>query len=213
MRTSRFVPAHGGAVKVFHSRPRTRLDGLRGRFLPRVVALSGLFFFGLGCATAADSGAQSPSVYLQGGAASHGTRALTLGATLPWGDWQKPLGSGVLTGHWDGYVSRWTYDGVHHGGLVLLGLTPVLRWTPDGGRSPWFFQGGIGVTLMNHLYRTPGEEFSTAFNFASHLGVGLRFGEHRQQEMMLRVQHISNAGIKHPNPGINYLQLRYGLHW
>jgi hypothetical protein len=31
----------------------------------------------------------------------------------------------------------------------------------------------------------------------------------RQRELVLRVEHFSNAGIKHPNPGENYVQLRY----
>ena len=29
---------------------------------------------------------------------------------------------------------------------------------------------------------------------------------------MVRFQHLSNAGIQNPNPGINFLQLRVG-HW
>lgn len=156
---------------------------------------------------------QTPSIYLQRDVASHGTSAFTLGATLPWGTWQRPLGSGVVSGFWDGYISRWRYDGVQHRQLWMLGLTPTVRWTPDEGRSPWFWQVGIGVTLMDHLYHRADERFSTAFNFASHLGVGLRFGQARQQEVMLRVQHVSNASIKHPNPGLNAVQLRYGYHW
>ncbi|MBW7835000.1 MAG: acyloxyacyl hydrolase [Simplicispira suum] len=176
-----------------------------------------LVFLGL-CSVAgvamAQLPAQTPSVYLQRDVASRGTHALTLGATLPWGAWQKPLGPGVLSGFWDTYVSRWSYGG--SGGrdhLWLLGLTPTLRWTPGEGRSPWFFQAGIGITLSDHLYRSADEQFSTAFNFASHLGVGLRFGQARRQEVVLRVQHLSNASIKSPNPGINYVQMRYGYHW
>ena len=175
-----------------------------------------LVFLGLcslASAAMAQLPAQTPSVYLQRDVASHGTDAFTLGATLPWGEWQKPLGSGVLSGFWDAYVSRWSYDGVGRDHLWLLGLTPTLRWTPDEGRSPWFFQAGIGVTVSDHLYRSVDKQFSTAFNFASHLGVGLRFGQERRQEVMLRVQHLSNASIKSPNPGINYVQMRYGYHW
>lgn len=156
---------------------------------------------------------QTPSIYLQRDVAVHGSDAFTLGATLPWGRWQKSLGSGVISGFWDGYVSRWSYDGIKHRRLWMLGLTPTVRWTPDEGRSAWFFQAGVGVTLTDHLYETVDKTMSTSFNFASHLGVGVRFGQARQQEVMLRVQHISNASIKHPNPGLNVVQLRYGYHW
>ncbi|QEA12886.1 acyloxyacyl hydrolase [Comamonas flocculans] len=177
------------------------------RFLP--AALLGLLATG----AMAQPAAARNMLYLQGSASAGGTHILTLGTTLPWhtSGWQ--LGSGALSGHWDAYASYWNYRGVQRSGLWLLGLTPVLRWTPDGGRSAWFVQAGIGVTLMDHLYEKPGKSFSTAFNFASHLGVGLRLGEHRQQELMLSVQHISNARIKRPNPGINLVQLRYAVHW
>ena len=83
----------------------------------------------------------------------------------------------------------------------------------DQGRSAFFVEAGIGATLADKRYQTPEREFSTRFNFASHLGAGLRLGARRQHEVMLRVQHVSNAGIKHPNPGNNFVQLRYALHF
>ena len=72
---------------------------------------------------------------------------------------------------------------------------------------------GIGATVASHRYRVQDHEFSTRFNFASHLGLGRNFGAQRQHELMLSVQHVSNAGIKSPNPGENFLQLRYALHF
>lgn len=178
--------------------------------LPRLFA-----FFLVPALTTAVMAQEPPataSLYVQGGSASGDTRTVTLGATLPWSQWLVPLGGGTLTGHWDAYLSRWAYDGPDRSDLLLLGLTPTLRWTPDGGRSAWFFEGGIGATLTSRLYRTQRKEFSTAFNFASHIGVGLRWGARREQEVVLRVQHVSNAGIKEPNPGQNFVQLRYAVH-
>ena len=174
---------------------------------------SAVLLSALSLGAAAQPVAQTPSIYIQPGIANGPIHIVTLGGTLPWGDWQKPLGSGMLTGHWDGYLSHWHYHGVNHDNLMLLGLTPTLRWTPDGGASPWFFQGGIGVTLSSHLYHTSERQFSTAFNFATHIGAGLRWGEQRQHEVLLSLQHISNASIKSPNPGRNLVHLRYALHW
>ncbi len=42
-----------------------------------------------------------------------------------------------------------------------------------------------------------------------HVGVGYAFGAARNDEIALRAEHFSNAGIKHPNPGQNFLELRY----
>jgi lipid A 3-O-deacylase len=52
--------------------------------------------------------------------------------------------------------------------------------------------------------------FSTAFQFGTHGGVGARFGEHNAFEVGYCFQHISNAGIEHPNKGINFHILHFG---
>jgi lipid A 3-O-deacylase len=39
--------------------------------------------------------------------------------------------------------------------------------------------------------------------------VGRSFGADRRHELSLRVSHFSNCGIETPNPGENFLQLRY----
>lgn len=156
-----------------------------------------------------------PSVYLQGNWGEHGTDAVTLGATLPWNSWRTDLWGSEVRGHWDVYASRWSFDGEpgRYSHSYLLGITPTLRLRPDQGRSAWFFEGGIGATVANKRFVTDRKEFSTRFNFASHIGVGVNFGEQRRHEVSLRVQHLSNAGIKHPNPGENLVQLRYGYHF
>jgi lipid A 3-O-deacylase len=45
------------------------------------------------------------------------------------------------------------------------------------------------------------------------VAIGRRFGASKEHEVMLRLQHFSNAGIKHPNPGEDFLQLRYAWHY
>ena len=163
----------------------------------------------------AQQAAHSPSVYLQASRAQHGTDAVTLGATLPFGTWSMPLWGGELRGHWDLYASRWSFNGAaQHDSTVVLGITPTLRLRPDGGRSAWFWEAGVGATLASQRYRPVGHlEFSTRFNFATHLGLGINLGDQRRHELLLRVQHVSNAGLKEPNPGLEFLQLRYAWHF
>lgn len=109
-------------------------------------------------------------------------------------------------------ASRWqTRSGYasEHGVLTQVSLIPVLRYRMDEGRSPWFVEGGVGVTVTSSVYRSTDKHFSTAFNFGDHLGVGYAFGAARNDEIALRAEHFSNAGIKHPNPGQNFVELRY----
>ena len=68
---------------------------------------------------------------------------------------------------------------------------------------------GVGLTATSSVYQTRQKHFSTSFNFGTHLAIGRSFGERREHEVSLRIEHFSNAGIKHPNPGENFVQLRY----
>lgn len=87
-----------------------------------------------------------------------------------------------------------------------LGVTPILGYSVDGPRG-WFVEAGIGANLITPLYRANSKGFSTAFNFGDHLGFGWRSGGARAWRWSLRDQHFSNAKVKVPNPGENFVQL------
>src|SRR5262245_12968219 len=141
-------------------------------------------------------------------------RMAVVGAT-----WDVPALRGFALDNASGYVEasfgRWVSDvndGTRSSAWVTqVGITPVLRWHPF--QSPrWFTEAGIGVNLLAPIYRSTDKRFSTAFNFGDHVGIGVQFGDGFRQELSLRLQHFSNAGIKDPNPGENFLQLRYTTH-
>ena len=154
-------------------------------------------------------------VFAQGGS-GEGTRAFVAGLRYDWG-WQRPLGGGVVTGNWEGSFGRWNSDlpnGTNASAWVTqLGVTPVLRWHASRAPDAWFVEGGIGANVLIPVYRSSDKRFSTAFNFGDHLAVGRALDAQGHHELSLRVQHFSNGGIKHPNPGENFLQLRYSWHW
>jgi len=193
---------------------------LRGRLvalnIPKKNVLSRTFCALLLCAGAlgtalAQQTPRNPTLYVQAGLGERGTDSITVGGTLPWKTWTYSLWGAELRGHWDVYLSRWSFRAAagRSSSLMLLGVTPTLRLYPDDGRSAWFWEAGVGLTTTNHRYVTRHREFSTRFNFASHAGVGIHLGAQRQHEVVLRLQHLSNADIKHPNPGENFIQLRY----
>ncbi|MCW5656574.1 MAG: acyloxyacyl hydrolase [Burkholderiaceae bacterium] len=132
--------------------------------------------------------------------------------------WDIPALRGFVWDNTSGYVEasigRWESD-INDGSrssawVTQLGITPVLRWYPFAS-SQWFTEAGIGVNVLAPIYRSSDKRFSTVFNFGDHIGVGVQFGEARRHELALRFQHFSNAGIKEPNPGENFLQLRYSV--
>lgn len=180
---------------------------LRLRLLLVTLALSG--------AGAAQAQGWRPAWgFVQGGAgASDGeVAAVSVGALWPWA-WRAGALGGEFSARTELYGSYWRareFAGGHKQ-FVQLGLVPLLRWRPDAGRSPWFVEGGIGLSLLNRDYVTPDKQFSTRWNFSDNLAVGRSFGPQRERELSLRWQHISNAGIKKPNPGEDFLFVRYAV--
>ncbi|WP_394787204.1 acyloxyacyl hydrolase [Rhodoferax sp.] len=164
------------------------------------------------CSSAHAAEPTSPSVYLEAGRAflkNSDTDTLTIGLRLPM---QSTFWDGRITGSWDLYLSDWKADAPpgQRSNFTQIGLVPMFRYRLDGGQSPWFVEGGIGVSYLNETYRTVDKEFSTQWNFSDHIGVGRSFGADRRQELGLYVKHVSNAGTRSPNPGETFLQLRYG---
>jgi hypothetical protein len=84
-----------------------------------------------------------------------------------------------------------------------LHATPV--WRADFART--YVEGGIGVYLLSHTINNDVTHMSTSFEFGSHVGVGLRLGERRETRVGIALQHLSNAGIKEPNGGVNFVLL------
>jgi len=87
--------------------------------------------------------------------------------------------------------------------LLRVGVTPFARW--------WFASNtgvelGVGANAFSGTHLGD-KDISTAFQFGSSVGL-----LHRLQGtpwlLGLRLTHYSNAGIKKPNPGQNYLQVR-----
>ncbi len=153
--------------------------------------------------------------FVQAGSAGGGdTLAATVGVTADWG-WQKAVGIGLLTGTWEASVGHWRTErtGQSDRQVWQFGVTPALRLYTSGARSGFFGEIGIGANVLTPRYERGDKEFSTKFNFGDHIGAGYRFGAQGENELTLRIQHYSNASIKKPNPGENFLQLRYARHF
>jgi len=56
---------------------------------------------------------------------------------------------------------------------------------------------------------------TSTVNFLTHAALGFQFfvKEKRSLTLSTRYEHISNAGLATPNPGINTVQFTVGWHW
>ena len=119
-----------------------------------------------------------------------------------------------LGGYWDLSLGQWharNAVGAQHSNITEIGLTPVLRFQRNSLTGP-YLEAGIGFHLMSHS-SIGDRNMSTAFQFGDHVGIGYRFGAKQAFDASYRFQHISNASIKRPNPGINFNQIRLQYHF
>lgn len=94
----------------------------------------------------------------------------------------------------------------HQRNIVEFGYSPFLRLEHGIGQANFFVEASIGARLLSHHRISATRDMSTNFQFSDQLGTGLEWGA---STVGVRFQHLSNAGIKHPNPGINFVDLYY----
>lgn len=94
--------------------------------------------------------------------------------------------------------------------LMEYGYSPVLRLVrPSGASGAFFAEASIGVHGLTRTRISADRNLSSKLQFADMLGAGWQWGPARRSTLGLRFQHISDAGLKRPNPGINFTQLYY----
>ena len=70
-----------------------------------------------------------------------------------------------------------------------------------------YVEAGFGVHLLSETINNDTTHLPTSLEFGSHVGAGLRVGERREATVGIALQHLSNAGIKQPNGGVNFVLL------
>jgi hypothetical protein len=84
-------------------------------------------------------------------------------------------------------------------------LNATAIWRAE--RSWGYYEAGFGGYLLSKTVNNPDTRMPSAFEFGSHLGAGFRLA--RDHTLGIGIQHLSNAGIKQPNGGINLLLFQY----
>jgi lipid A 3-O-deacylase len=169
---------------------------LKGALAAALITASGL------------ASADQWGVQVAGGLGDHHMKKLDLGVVwdpdLTWwqiGDWHF-----ALIG--EAHVAWWhTDESDENRNIGEFGVTPFIRFIKGSGSIRPFVEAGAGVRLLTHARISSNYSYATAFQFTPTAGVGVQLGSHQQYQVGYRFQHISNGGIKEPNPGINFHQL------
>lgn len=173
----------------------------------RKLALS-VLFAGI-CFGSTAAYADRWGVQFAGGVADHDVKKADLGIVWDPGLQWWHIGGFHFTVVGEGHVAYWdrTERPAMNRSTWEFGFTPVFRIIKDTGYIRPFFEAGVGVRLLNGVEETPDRTMSSSFQFADMVGVGAQFGARQNYQAGLRFQHLSNAGFKRPNPGINFSQV------
>jgi lipid A 3-O-deacylase len=168
--------------------------------------------FFLGCFISASCLAESSPFASDGVSfeAGHGTGTdmWRIGVTKKWQKKWLAMGNWHLGGYWELQYGEWS--GHEKNTIHDFGLTPVFRFQQtERSRFSPYVEGAIGFHFIQPVRQDPSRGFSTSFQFGDHVGAGVRFGERNKFDLGMRFQHLSNGGIKEPNNGINFTQVRF----
>jgi lipid A 3-O-deacylase len=147
-------------------------------------------------------------VQLGGGFGEHDVNKLDLGLVWDPGiNWWE-MGGWHFSLVGEAHVDYWhPGNGTSRHDVYAFGVQPMVRFIKSAGAVRPFIEAGAGVRGLSRVTIKDGYSMGTAFQFTEIVGVGAQFGGHQQYQAGFRFQHVSNAGIKEPNPGINFSQL------
>ena len=110
-----------------------------------------------------------------------------------------------------GSIANWrAREHTEHKELWDFGIAPVLRLQRSTEGTVPYLEASLGVHLLSKRHINGNREFSTAFQFGEFVGAGLLFGARQNVGLGLRLQHVSNGGIKNPNPGLSFASVSAG---
>jgi len=87
---------------------------------------------------------------------------------------------------------------------AFVSLGPV--WRLPINRRSWFVELGFSPTLIAGSSLN-GRDLGGNFHFTSSASIGATFGARENISIALRVQHISNGGLRSTNPGMDMIGL------
>lgn len=106
---------------------------------------------------------------------------------------------------WEAELAEWnTLSGANHQNVTEFGFSPIFRVEKRGGSMVPFLEASVGVRMMSHKATSDYHRSGSLFQFSDMVGVGMAFGPKTAYEAGFRYQHVSNAGIKQPNPGSGF---------
>jgi len=129
-------------------------------------------------------------------------------------DWDEKVydsNSWEVSGRWDFSIHGWHSDeeNIENDSGYIIGFTPVFQYQLKGMSYKPYVEMGGGPHILSDI-KIENDNKSTQFQFGSIFGLGVK---RNNIELSYRYLHISNAGIKMPNPGTDIHNIHIGYHY
>jgi lipid A 3-O-deacylase len=122
---------------------------------------------------------------------------------------------GELDLYWELSVNFWEFGADNqHDTNYALALSPVIskQFATIANKYPLKWEFGIGVSLINDTIFA-GKDIGSHYQFEDRIGLVLEFGDNLKQSLAIRYMHYSNGGFNDKNPGMDFLNLSYAMHF
>ena len=116
----------------------------------------------------------------------------------------KQNGSWWMPTHAQVGASIWRVPDIR-GSTRRFDLNATAIWRAE--RAWGYYEAGFGGYLLSKTINNDENRVPSAWEFGSHIGVGLRLA--KDHTVGIGLQHLSNAGIKQPNGGIDLVLVQY----
>ncbi|MFT4809650.1 MAG: lipid A 3-O-deacylase [Paraglaciecola sp.] len=117
--------------------------------------------------------------------------------------------------YWELSVNFWEFGADNqHDTNYALAVSPVIssQFATIAGKYPLKWELGIGLSLINDTIFA-GKNIGSHYQFEDRLGLILEFGDNLKQSLAVRYMHYSNGGLNDKNPGMDFLNLSYAVHF
>lgn len=114
---------------------------------------------------------------------------------------------GYLDGYFDASITQLQTNGNEfdqYQSAQVISVVPMLRvrFNTFANTITPYIEAGAGPAFVSETHLAD-KDISTNYQFDDRLGLGIQFGKNQQYEIGYSFNHISNANITTPNPGIN----------
>jgi lipid A 3-O-deacylase len=104
--------------------------------------------------------------------------------------------NGYFSGYYELSANYWKWKDESNFGVAL---SPVFAYYLDFGDFKPYIEAGIGVSYWSKTHIKT-RNIGSHYHFEDRVGAGVRY---KNFDFSFRYMHYSNAGIKHPNMGID----------